>query len=224
MKKLLIFGLGETATIAAEFFSVDSNERIAGFVVDDEYLDGTREFYGSPIFGLRRVLEDFRRDEYKIFVAVSYGKLNRERLRLYKLFLDAGFELARYISSKATIWRTAEIGVNCMVFEGNNIQHRALIEDNVFLWSGNHIGHGSQIGNSTYVSSHVCIAGNTKIQERCFLGINSSIIDNIIIEEDCFITAGSVVTRSAQANGIYAGNPAKRNKVVSALRYFKVSV
>ena len=56
MKKLLIFGVGETATIAAEFFTVDSSESFAGFVVDDQYHKFGQTHYGLPIYSLTQVL------------------------------------------------------------------------------------------------------------------------------------------------------------------------
>lgn len=222
MKKLLIFGAGETATIAAEFFLVDSSEKLDGFVVDDQYFREGFSLHGYPVFPLSLVLQDFPPEKYKIFVAISYSKLNRDRKRAFQIFLKLGYEFATYISSKATVWRTASIGSNCMIFEGNNIQHNVVIGDNVILWAGNHVGHGAVICDSTYISSHVCMAGYSKIGEHSFLGINASVIDNVEISDDCFIAAGSVVNRNTESNGVYSGNPAQKNPRVTALRYFKV--
>jgi sugar O-acyltransferase (sialic acid O-acetyltransferase NeuD family) len=224
MKKLLIFGAGETATIAAEFFTVDSPEILAGFVVDDDYHQKGQMYYGLPVHSLSEVIQSMPSDKYKIFVALSYGQLNRERLRVYEIFEKSGYEFATYISTKAMVWRTAKIGKNCMIFEGNNIQHNAVIEDNVILWSGNHIGHGSRVCHSAYVSSHVCIAGFATIGSRSFLGVNATVIDYVNVAEDCFVTAGAVINRETQSNGIYSGNPATVNQRVSALKYFKVKI
>jgi len=223
MKKLIIFGAGETATIAAEFFSQDSNESIYGFGVDDKFLNGQKSFYNSPLLGTSQILSDYSPSKFRIFVALSYGQLNQERLLKYNMFKDRGYEFATYISSKASVWRTADIGENCMIFENNNIQHNSIIEDNCILWSGNHIGHSSRIRNSSYISSHVCIAGYADIGNRCFLGINSSVNDKLKLADDCFVASGSVVTKNTQPNGIYSGNPAQRNIKVSAKKFFKVS-
>ena len=220
-KKILIFGAGETATIAAEFFLVDSHEEIAGFVVDDEFR--TKDcHHGYPIHKLSEAVGNFSPSKYKIFVALSYGQLNRERLRMFNFFENLGYEFASYISSNANIWRTAEIGRNCMIFEGNNLQHNSVIEDNVILWSGNHIGHGSRICHSAYLSSHVCIAGFSSVGKRGFLGINSAVTDNIEVAEDCFLAAGSIINKNTLRNGVYVGNPALRNPKVSATKLFKV--
>lgn len=220
-KKTLIFGAGETATIAAEFFIVDSHEKIAGFVVDD-HLKNKDTHHGFPLYKLTEAIDKFSPSKYKIFVALSYGQLNRERLRMFTFFNSLGYEFVTYISSNANVWRTAEIGKNCMIFEGNNLQHNSLVEDNVILWSGNHLGHGSRICQSAYLSSHVCVAGFSSIGERAFLGINSSIIDEISVAEDCFIAAGAVVNKNTLSNGVYIGNPAIKNQNVTATKLFKV--
>jgi sugar O-acyltransferase (sialic acid O-acetyltransferase NeuD family) len=221
-KKLLIFGAGETATIAAEFFICDSNEEIAGFVVDDQYWNKDKSLQNLPVFPLSLILETHSPNQYKIFVALSYGQLNRERLRAFEIFDNAGYEFSTYISSKATVWRTASIGKNCMIFEGNNIQHNACIEDNVILWSCNHIGHGSTVRHSGYISSHACIAGFADIGERCFIGINSSITDYTKVAQDCFIGAQTLINKNTEENGIYTGNPGTKNSKVTATKFFKV--
>jgi sugar O-acyltransferase (sialic acid O-acetyltransferase NeuD family) len=221
-KKLLIFGAGETATIAAEFFKYDSSEEIAGFIVDDAYWEIDKNFYGLPLYPLSVILDSYSPNQYKIFVAVSYGQLNRERLRIFNIFKNEGYEFASYVSTRATVWRTASIGKNCMIFEGNNIQHNAVIEDNVILWSGNHIGHGSKIHHSAYLSSHVCVAGFADIGERSFIGINTSIIDYAKVAEDCFVGANTLINKNTDPNSIYTGNPGVKNMKVSASKYFKV--
>ena len=221
-KKLLIFGAGETATIAAEFFIVDTKESLAGFVVDDNFWKPGMEHLKLPVYPFSKVHEAFPPSKYKIFIAISYSKLNRDRQKTFNVFCDLGYELISYVSSKATVWRTAEIGKNCMVFEGNNLQHNSKISDNVILWAGNHIGHGSYIAQSSYVSSHVCIAGFANIGERCFLGVNSTVIDYAKVADDCFIAASALINKNTESNSIYMGNPAEKNTKISALKYFKV--
>jgi sugar O-acyltransferase (sialic acid O-acetyltransferase NeuD family) len=220
-KKLIIFGAGETATIAAEFFTVDSNEQLQGFVIDDQFYDKPSH-HGLPISKASEILEIYPPSKYKIFVAVSYAKLNRQREGVYKKIESLGYEFASYISTKANVWRTATIGKNCMIFEGNNIQHGVHIENNVILWSGNHLGHGSKVKQSAYLSSHVCVAGFAEIGERSFIGINASITDYTKVAEDCFVSASALINRNTTANGIYTGIPAERNEKLTAKRYFKV--
>ena len=221
-KKLLIFGAGETATIAAEFFIVDTKESLTGFIVDDAFWKPGMEHLNLPVYPFSKIQEALPSSKYKIFIAISYSKLNRDRQKAFNAFCDLGYELISYVSSKATLWRTAEIGKNCMIFEGNNLQHNSKISDNVILWAGNHIGHGSYIAQSSYVSSHVCIAGFANIGERCFLGVNSTVIDYAHVADDCFVGAAALINKNTEVNSIYTGNPAEKNTRISASKYFKI--
>jgi len=51
-----------------------------------------------------------------------------------------------------------------------------------------------------------------KIEEGCWIGAGVTILPGVTIRRGCVIGAGSIVTTSTEANGLYAGNPAKRIK------------
>lgn len=219
-QKIVIFGAGETAEIAYEYFTYDSDLEVAAFSVEASYLKESEKF-GLPIVPLEEIETYCPPQEHQAFVAVSYTQLNRVRTRLYTMAKDKGYSLASYISSRAFVWRNAIIGDNCFIFENNVIQYGARIGSNVVLWSGNHIGHQSIIEDNCFVSSHVVVSGYCKIGSSSFLGVNSSIADNTEVGKDCVIGAGAVVTRNAEGGKVYTGNPAEPAKV-SSLRLFKV--
>ena len=50
------------------------------------------------------------------------------------------------------------------------------------------------------------------IGKGCWLGARSIILPGVNLAEGCIIAAGSVVTKSTEPNGLYAGSPAKRIK------------
>ena len=50
------------------------------------------------------------------------------------------------------------------------------------------------------------------IRKDCWIGANVTILKGVTIEEGCVVAAGSVVTKSTEKYGIYAGVPAKRIK------------
>jgi len=49
-----------------------------------------------------------------------------------------------------------------------------------------------------------------KIKDNVFLGMRTIVLPGVVIAENCIIAAGSVVTKSTEADSIYAGIPAKR--------------
>ena len=209
--QLIIVGSGETAQIAYEYFTHDSPYEVVAFSVEKPFLQ-KNNLNGLPVVPFEEVENHFDPDIYAAHVAVSYTQLNRVRTRLYRQAKKKGYTLASYVSSHAFLWRTAEIGENCFVFEHNVIQHGVTIGNNVILWSGNHIGHQTIIKDNCYIASHAVISGYCQIDENCFLGVNCCLNDKIQIAKDCVIGSGAVIVRDTEAGKVYAGNPAKQLK------------
>jgi sugar O-acyltransferase (sialic acid O-acetyltransferase NeuD family) len=221
-KSIVVIGSGETADIAYEYFTYDSDRRVVAFSVEQSYLTETHR-NGLPVVALEQLIALYPPETYDAFVAVSYVQLNRLRERLFKQVQSWGYSCASYISSHAFVWRTVQVGQNCMIFENNVLQHGVKIEDNVILWSGNHVGHQTIIRQSAYVASHVVISGYCEVGPRCFIGVNATVVDNIKIAQDCLIGAGAVITKNTDVGGIYQGNPSIKREGISSLKYFKVA-
>jgi len=218
-RKLIIIGNGETAKIAYEYFTFDSDFEVKGFSINKDYIKSPTLF-DLPLVALEDIEKKFPPSDYWVFVAVSSSKLNRIRTTLFLKVKGMGYRCASYISSKAFIWRNTEIGENCFIFENNTIQPFVKIGNNVTIWSGNHIGHSSIIKNNCFISSHVVISGLCEIGENCFLGVNSTIIDEIKIGCDCFIGAGALIQKSIPSNTVIQETSTISSKV-NASRLFK---
>lgn len=221
-KKLVIIGAGETAEIACEYFTVDSEYEVMGFAVDRQFITA-ESIAGHPVIPLDEVELKFPPADYWAFAAASSTKLNRVRAHLYFEIKNKKYRIASYVSSKAFIWRNAQIGENCFIFEDNTIQPFVKIGNNVVLWSGNHIGHNSSIQNHCFLSSHVVVSGFCDVGEYSFIGVNSTIINNINLGKDCFIGAGALIQKDVAPGSILQESGTKISKV-SSLRLFKVGI
>lgn len=212
MKKLIIIGTGETADIAYEYFTKDSNYDVKAFSVESSYI--TEQFYlGHPVVALEELEKKYSIEEYEVFVALSSGKLNRNRTRLFEIVKNKGYKCANYISSRAFVWDNVKIGENVFIFENNVVQHKAEIGNNVVLWSGNHIGHQTKIKDNCFISSHCVISGFCEIGESSFLGVNCTFADNITIGRDCFVGAGALVNKNLEENSLLAVTGTEISKV-----------
>lgn len=219
-KKLVIIGAGETAAIAYEYFTHDSEYTVAGFSVERAYLDAT-EFYGLPVVPFEELIGAYPPTEYDAFVAVSSTSMNRIRTKLYRAAKEKGYRCASYVSSRAFVWHNAKIGENCFIFEDNTIQPFVTIGNNVVLWSGNHIGHNTVIRDNCFIASQAVVSGYCNIGENCFLGVNSTIINNINVAKDCFIGASALIQKDTEEGRVYQAVGTEASKVGS-LRLFKI--
>ena len=202
MARVVIFGAGDIARLAHYYFTHDSTHDIAAFTVDKEYIKNPT-FLGLPLVGFDEVIKLYPPVDYKMFVAVSYAKMNKVRAEKYERAKQLGYELVSYVSSKCVFLTDNPVGDNCFILEDNTIQPFVKIGNDVTMWSGNHIGHDSLIEDHCFISSHVVVSGNVHIQKYCFLGVNSTLRNSITIAPETLVGAGAVITSDTIEKGVY---------------------
>ena len=223
MKKIVIFGLGETAQLAYEYFTHDpdyADHEVVGFCSDPQYIKSS-DFLGLPVISIDKITDKFPPADYYAFAAAGSGHLNRDRESLYNKAKDKGYRLASYISSRAFVWPNVEIGENCFILEDNTLQPFTKVGNNVVLWSGNHIGHRSEIKDHCFITSHVVISGFCTIGAYSFIGVNAAFADKVKVAPDNFIAMGAVINKNTEQNGFYVGNPMVLKKI-TAKRFCKL--
>lgn len=205
MKRLIIFGTGDLAQIAAEYFPCDYGYEIAAFTVDRDHMDKT-ELLGIPIVAFDGVSFLYPPSNHDMHIAVVYQDMNRLRAKKCQKAKDMGYTLISYISPHAFVSKSAKIGEHAFIFEGNVIQSFVEIGDNCILWSGNHIGHHSKIGIDNFISSHVVVSGHCEIGSNCFIGVNTALANNTVIGKDSWISHGSLLQGNIPPNS-FVRNP-----------------
>ncbi|MEO9522537.1 acetyltransferase [Marinobacter alexandrii] len=212
MSKIVIFGGGETAILAYEYFTHDSEHTVSAFSLDKAYIED-EEVCGLPVVDIELITEECPPDEFKAFVAVSSTKLNRVRKQLYERVEAMGYQLVSYVSSRAFVWPNVKIGKNCFILENNTLQPFTEVGDNVVLWSGNHIGHRTVIEDHCFIASHCVISGFCRIGESSFLGVNCTLEHEVTIGADGFIGAGALIRKNAEVKAFYQESPTEKAKI-----------
>jgi len=207
-RPLVLVGAGEFAQIACEYFEHDGGREVAAFSVERDYL-AQPLLADRPVVAWETIEADYPPADVDVFVAVPASQLNRLRTRLYQDARRKGYRCASYVSTRAFVWRNAEVGENSFIFEGNVIQPFVRIGNNCILWSGNHVGHRTVVHDNVFVASHAVISGYCEIGESSFIGVNSTFNDHVKVAPDNVIGAGALVTRDTEPGRIYVGSPAK---------------
>jgi len=208
MAKLIIFGTGDIAQIANYYFDIDSDHDVIAFTVNKAYIKEA-EFEGKPVVPFEDLENLYSPSEFKLFIAMSYSKMNKIRSQKYYESKQKGYELVSYISSRCSYLSQYQPGDNCFIFEDNTIQPFVKIGNNVTLWSGNHIGHHSTIEDHNFISSHVIISGQCVIKSNCFLGVNATLRNSITIAPETLIGAGAIIMKDTEEKGVYLPERAK---------------
>jgi sugar O-acyltransferase (sialic acid O-acetyltransferase NeuD family) len=214
MKEIVVFGTGDIAELADFYFTHDSSRRVAAFTVDAAFMkEGT--FLGRPLVAFEEVATHYSPERFDLFVAVSYTKLNAVRAAKVAAARDMGYELASYVSSRATVFPDLTHGDNCFILENNVIQPFARIGANVTLWSGNHIGHHSTIEDDVFMASHVVVSGGVKVGNASFVGVNVTLRDHVSVGARCVLGAGALVLEDLPDGSVVAPRGTEISRVPS---------
>src|SRR4051812_6372075 len=214
MSDLVIFGTGQIGELAEFYFTHDSSHKVVGFTVDGAHL-GEDRFLGKPVVPFESVTTVFAPDAVSFFVAVSYAKINALRAEKVAAAKGHGYNLASYLSSRATVFPGFELQENCFILEDNTIQPFARIGANVTLWSGNHIGHHTIIEDDVFMASHVVVSGGVRVGQGSFIGVNVTLRDHITIGKKCVVGAGALVLTDQPDFSVLAPRETERSAVPS---------
>lgn len=197
------------------YLTNDSPYQVVAFTVDEEFL-GQEKMLDLPVVPFEKVEKAYPPDEFGMFVALGYKRLNTLRAAKCEEARNKGYELISYVSSKATHWGDTEIGDNCFILENQVIQPFVKIGNNVVIWSGNHFGHDVVVGDHCWISSHVVICGGVKVEPYCFIGVNATIRDDVTIAKECIIGAGALILNSTQEKEVYVAGQTELYRLDSA--------
>lgn len=210
MKKVIIFGLLDTAELAHYYISQDTDDQVVCFTVHKKYLPEPAEFKGLPVVAFEDLEARYDPNDFMLFAPMTGSNMNRDRESVYLQGKEKGYAFYSYISSKASVFDNV-IGENCFILEDNTIQPFVEIGNNVVLWSGNHIGHHSRIDDHVFFTSHVVLSGHCRVHSYAWFGVNATIRNDCEIGEGSFISMAACVTRNTNPWSVLKGVPAKES-------------
>ena len=219
-RRLVIVGGSSFAEIAAELFDVEGRYQVTCFAVHAKYRH-QETLLGRPLLAIEGLPSHCPPETHDVFVALTYGELNRARTRLCAEMKGLGYTLASYVSPAASVWRNVAIGENSFIFENNVVQPFCTIGNNVILWSGNHIGHHSVVEDNVFVASHVVVSGHCRIGRNSFLGVNATLADQVTLGTDNWVGPGTLVTKDTPDGAMYRAESTPVSSVGSR-RFFRV--
>ena len=157
MEKVVIFGATKMAVMSHFYFTHDSPHEVVAFTVDRNYIK-EETLCGLPVVPFEDIESVYPPSEYKMFVAIQFGRVNKTRAEKYFQAKAKGYQLINYVSSKASTWPGLLVGDNCFIAEGCIIQPFVEIGNNVIMACGSVIGHDSHYQGSLFPGlSYGCI-------------------------------------------------------------------
>lgn len=206
MKKenLIIVGTSTNGRHAFEFVQMYGLYNVIGFAVNGRYKT-SESFCGLPVYALEDLPKENLGD-FKIFIALLWNHLNRDRRNLFEYCHDMGFAFANLISPNAIIRESSRIGQNCWIHDFSIIQNNAVVGDNVAIMAYALIGADTIVGNHCFFGARSLLGGGSKIGEQSFVGLNATIFDDTEIGDKCIVGACTAVKRNMPSYSKYVTN------------------
>lgn len=211
MRKVVIFGVLDTAQLAHYYLKKDPSVQVVGFTVNARYIPESKLFEGLPVVPFETLHDYFPNTEYKLFAPMTGRKMNRLRESVYLQGKDKGYEMVSYVSPKATL-NDNVIGENCLILENTVLEPFVTIGNNVVIWSGSQVSHHGQIKDHVFLAPRVVLAGHCQVNSYAWLGANSTVINHCTIGEGTCVGMGALITNDTQPWQLYVGAPARAVK------------
>lgn len=194
MEKLIIVGLGKTASHVLSFVKMYNLFDVIGFAVNKEYQK-ENSFCGLPVFTLESLKEEAPCQDFSLFIAVLWNHLNRDRKQIYEYCKSKGYKLANLISPLSVIRGTIK-GDNCWIHDYVVIQNDAILESNIPVMAYTLIGANSHVASHCFFGARSILGGGSTVGEQTFIGLNATIFDDTAIGCKCIIGACTAVKRN----------------------------
>ena len=202
-RPVVLFGTGYVSRFVKFMLDHESPYKVDALTIDGvEIKQGT--VYGLPVVPFEELVERYPPDDYGMFVALGYTRVNRLREEKAALARALGYTLISHVSPRASTWDDLVLGDNCIIMDEVILHPFVKIGDNAMIWSGAHIGHGSVIGDNCFFASRALAAGFVTVGANAFVGANATIRHGVTIGRESIIGAGAVITKDTADKSVYA--------------------
>lgn len=212
MRDVVIFGSGNVAKLVHYFFTNDSDYRVVAFTINQSFIK-EKNYLGLPVVGFETITETYPPSEYDMFIAIGGQERNELREAIFGQAKEKGYQLASYISSKATFWPDLKHGENVFIIQSSSIEPFVEIGNNVAL-IGTKIGQNVKIEDNCFIST-ATIGSDVKILRNAFIGINAMINPYLTIGQKSVIGSGSIITKDVEDYAIYVSPSARKSSADS---------
>ena len=198
LERVIILGSGLGAMQVIDIILNSSSQTVAGFVDDDESMQG-QSILGFPVLGTSKDIERLWRDKRFDTAICSISTNIPVRKRLYELCRSAGVPLTNAIDPSVRVNRLSKLGKGNVICSFVHIGTCAVLGDNNFISAHCNIEHHNVWGSHITTGPGVMTSSRVKVGNEVKMGTGVFIQPGVGIGEGCQIASGAVIIRSIPA-------------------------
>ncbi|MCF8176882.1 MAG: acetyltransferase [Sulfuritalea sp.] len=195
---MILLGAGGHAHACVDVIEQHGRYEIAGLVGMPEEANSTSLGY-SVIASDRDLPELTKACRYALVTVGQIGSAEN-RMRLYRLAAEQGFELPAIVSPLAYVSRHAVIGAGTIVMHGAIINAGARLGNNCIVNTRALVEHDATIEDHCHISTGAILNGNVRLGAGSFVGSSSTIREGVALGKACIVGMG-VAVRHDQPDG-----------------------
>jgi acetyltransferase-like isoleucine patch superfamily enzyme len=210
-KKLIIFGAGTFAEMAAYLFDTESDYEVEAFCVDPEFLK-VPKLLGKPVMNFNELTQHFSAADYEVFVAVGIGALNTHRANKCTQLKALGYRLASFTGKSVKLPLNFQLRENTMIMDGCQILPYVEIGSNCILWTNTRIGLKSKIEDNCWLVG-AALGENVLVGQNTFIGMEATIAPFVVVGEFSLIGIQALVMRNCPPRSVFGMRAVKPSRV-----------
>jgi sugar O-acyltransferase (sialic acid O-acetyltransferase NeuD family) len=195
---LILLGAGGHAHACVDIIEQHGRYEIAGLVGMLEDVNSIS--LGYSVIASDRDLPELAKSCRYALVTVGQIGSAENRMRLYRLAVELGFELPAIVSPLAYVSRHAVIGAGTIVMHGAIVNAGARLGDNCIVNTRALIEHDAAIEDHCHISTGAILNGNVRLGAGSFVGSGSTIREGVALGKACVVGMG-VAVRHDQPDG-----------------------
>ncbi|WP_168202979.1 acetyltransferase [Tardiphaga sp. vice352] len=214
MKNIILAGNAVTAEILYSYIGSDSRYAVAGFTVDDAFVDKGSQF-DRPTVALSKLVETFPPDRHAVVMAMGYSNVNDDRASMFTRLKAMGYAIETYLHPQALIHSRHPIGEGSIVLPGAVVEPEVRIGADSLVWCNVTLAHHCTIGDHCWVASGAVVSGKANIGDNCFIGVNATIVNALSIGDHVIVGGGALITKDAKAASVHLTRSAEQIRFTS---------
>ncbi len=195
---LILLGAGGHAHACMDVIEQHGQYEIAGLVGMPEEVNSRSQ--GYSVIASDCDLPELAKTYRYALVTVGQIRSAENRVRLYRLAAELGFELPAIVSPLAYVSCHAAIGAGTIVMHGAIINAGARLGGNCIVNTRALVEHDATIEDHCHVSTGAILNGNARLGAGSFVGSGSTIKEGVALGKACVVGMGLTV-RHDQPDG-----------------------
>ena len=202
--RIVVFGCGGYAKIAAEALMVSENFKDISFV--GQAHEAGKTLLGLPVLSEESVLADAALTQGIIAVG---DNARRQKIaeKIRKARPDFRFPIV--VHPAATISRFAELGEGTIVLAGAVVNAAAVVGAHGSLYTQAVVEHDDRLADYVTLAPAAALGGNVTLGARSFVGLGAVVNHGLSLGADCVVGSGAAVIADLPDGSVAVGCPAR---------------